>query len=610
MADPDATLGDFPTYASLTQTDGWATTAAPVDIRMQGDDVDLASHRYVESALLGAGGMGKVMLARDDRIGRDVAVKELHAKRAMTGEEQARFLREARVQGQLEHPSIVPVYDIDRRTDGTMFFTMRRVVGKTLHATLDELRRGAPGARTQHELLTAFATVCLAIDYAHSRGVIHRDLKPANIMLGDFGEVYVLDWGLARLVNDSPMSEDRAQRLSIPGELMGTPLYMAPEQMADPEVGPGADVFSLGAILFELLALRPLRDPIAPFVPADARPSVRTPDRVIAPELETICVTATAADPTDRYASARALQEAVNRYLEGDRDRELRHTRATTHAREARAALTRAEQSDADYETERGNAMREIARALAFDPTNRDHVAMLGEIFEKPPRVVPPEVQQQLRDEADRTVHQYAKVAGPTMMSWFLFLPFVLAIGVHDWSRLWWIAGPVLVSGLIGFYALARNALGPTMQLVTLLSIMLALTSATWMYGPVIITPMLITSATIVVQAFPARTMRRVAVITGIGLMTTLVVLELAGAMSSYTFDGGRMQVLPQLMELPRTGTLLFLLVVHLSALIVPCMFIAQLRRDLSLAQQRQLLHSWHFRRLGDQLMGTGQRGS
>jgi serine/threonine-protein kinase len=605
MTDSPATVVDFPTYASLTQTTGWGSTAAPVDGRMQGAEIDLDRSRYVEGALLGAGGMGKVVLARDERIGRDVAVKELHTKRALTHEEHARFLREARVQGQLEHPSIVPVYDIDRRPDGTIFFTMRRVVGKTLHAIIDDVRRGVPGARTQHDLLTAFATVCLAIDYAHSRGVIHRDLKPANLMLGDFGEVYVLDWGLARLVNDSPITDDPIPRLSIPGELMGTPMYMAPEQMADPEVGQSADVYSLGAILFELLALIPLRDPSAPFVPADARPSLRTPDRAVAPELEEICVTATADDPADRYPSSRALHEAVIRYLEGDRDRELRAARAATHARVARTALTRADEPGADYEAERDIAMLETVHALAYDPSNVELVAMLGEILEKPPRVVPPEVQQKLRDESIRTIRSFARYTGPTMASWFLFIPPLALIGFHDYSLLWLILIPVILATAAGFYTAYKKSYTPFAQLSTAVIVMIALASVTWIYGPLIITPVMIGSAAIVIQAYPSRTLRRVAVVLAVVIITTLVMLELSGVLSSYAFEDGRWIVLPQLVELPRTGTLLLLLVVHISTLVLPCMFIALLRRDLSVAQQHQLVQAWHFRRLGDQLMRT-----
>jgi hypothetical protein len=251
----DSTLQTFPSYADLLQTKAWARQAEPVraDPSDAVERVELSqSSRYTEGAELGSGGMGKVVLARDGRIGRDVAVKVLPPERELEPHERARFLREAQVQGQLEHPSIVPVYDIDRRADGTTFFTMRRVLGRTLAAIIDDLRKGTPAAKaryTQRELLTAFATVCLTIDYAHSRGVVHRDLKPANIMLGDFGEVYVLDWGLARLVDEKGESKDRPQeRLSMPGAFMGTPMYMAPEQMADPDVGPTADVYLLARL--------------------------------------------------------------------------------------------------------------------------------------------------------------------------------------------------------------------------------------------------------------------------------------------------------------------------------------------------------------------------
>src|SRR5688572_9255486 len=162
----EPTLPSFPTYAQLTQTQGWANTSPAIAV----PTASVSGARYTEGAVLGVGGMGKVVLARDARIGRDVAVKVLHGERELSADERARFLREAQVQGQLEHPSIVPVYDIDQRSDGSTFFTMRRVIGRTLHAIIDDLKAENPEARTrytQRELLQAFATVCLTIDYAH-----------------------------------------------------------------------------------------------------------------------------------------------------------------------------------------------------------------------------------------------------------------------------------------------------------------------------------------------------------------------------------------------------------------------------------------------------------
>src|SRR5262249_22037826 len=146
---------------------------------------------------------------------------------------QRRFLREVRVQGQLEHPSIVPVYDLGITSDGGLFFTMRRVRGKTLGDVLEAHARNglaSVGNHSRRKLLDAFVRVCLAVDYAHARGVIHRDLKPNNIMLGDFGEVYLLDWGVARLMTDrataAPVVVPHAELVGQ-GSLVGTPGYMS-----------------------------------------------------------------------------------------------------------------------------------------------------------------------------------------------------------------------------------------------------------------------------------------------------------------------------------------------------------------------------------------------
>jgi serine/threonine-protein kinase len=373
--------------------------------------------------------------------------------------------------------------------------------------------------------------------------------------------------------------------------------------MADPEVSKAADIFSLGAILFEILTLVPLRDPKAPFVPADARPTSRAPSRGVAPELDVICVKATADEPADRYASARALQEAVSRFLEGDRDRELRKGRAAAHARAAREALGQAESQGADYEAARGVAMRELTRALAFDASNRDAVAMLGEILAKPPRTVPDEVRKQIDADSIRTSRAFARYIGPTMASWFLFLPPLLAIGIHDWHVLPLIVVPVFLAMILGFWQASHRIWSTTSQITTLIVVMIALSSVTFLYGPLVVTPAMISSAAVVVQAFPVKALRRTALVSALVLMTLLVVLELTGVTSVYAFAGGHWSVLPQLVELPRVGTLLIMLAIHMGTMILPSMFISQLRGDLARAQQNQLLQAWHFRRLGDQLM-------
>src|SRR5262249_27740658 len=153
---------------------------------------------------LAAGGMGEILLAKDTRIARRVAVKVLKTDLRTNAEFRSRFLQEARLQGQLEHPAIVPVHDLGERPDGDLFFSMKCVRGGTLLEAINAVRRGEQTASiSRRRLLSAFSRVCLAVDFAHSRGVVHRDIKPGNIMLGDFGEVYVLDWGIAKLV-DAP----------------------------------------------------------------------------------------------------------------------------------------------------------------------------------------------------------------------------------------------------------------------------------------------------------------------------------------------------------------------------------------------------------------------
>ena len=602
----------FPTYAELTQTQGWAGGApqpiAPADAALDAGD---SGARYTEQAVIGVGGMGQILLARDARIGRDVAVKQLRPGRDLTREERSRFLREAQVQGQLEHPSIVPVYDIDRRPDGTTFFTMRRVLGRTLHDILEDLRQVAPEAvarHTQRELLQAFATVCLAVDYAHSRGVIHRDLKPANIMLGDFGEVYVLDWGVARLIEPHVEGEPRP-RLSMPGTALGTPAYMAPEQLGDPNVDAAADVFALGAVLFELLTLRRLRTTGHVLAPVDARCSVRAPERPVALELELLCVRATQHRPEERFPSARALQEALARYLEGDRELEQRRVLAADHAARARAALQRAAGPGADQARESGVAIRELARALALEPTNQEHVAMFAEVMGAPPRATPPEVRERIEAQQEDVLRVGVRYSIGAALSWYLFLPLILLLGVRRLDYTACIAIPIGLTAVLGFMAMRRQPMPRLYMYAGLVAMLLAVTALTRLMGPLIFVPTILAAWTIVTQTNPDRFMRRFALVAGLTVLLAPLGLELIGILpSSYACEGGALVVLPQMTELPRFGTFLFVAVANVGAVLLPAAFVAQLRAELSRAQERELIQAWQFRRLPEELMRASPR--
>ena len=354
--------------------------------------------RYQLGAAIGAGGMGEVMLASDRRIGRDVAIKRTRV--VPSPELAARFLREAQIQGRLDHPAVVPVYDLGVDDDGRPYFVMKRLAGTSLEAVLAARGDDGPHAAwSRRRLLAAFVEVCLAIEFAHTRGVVHRDLKPANIMLGDFGEVYVLDWGVARVVRDDADDGGGAEIVSLDGvgtadtragAVLGTPGFMAPEQARGEPVTPRSDVYALGATLFELLAGQAFARGRLDASDVDAVPSRRGAD--VPPELDAICARALAPDPGARYGSARALADEVQGYLDGDRDLERRRELARGHLARARAALAEADGADA-----RARAMRGAGQALALDPASTEAAGLVSRLMLEPPAVTPPEVVAELR---------------------------------------------------------------------------------------------------------------------------------------------------------------------------------------------------------------------
>ncbi|HKT47566.1 MAG TPA: serine/threonine-protein kinase [Candidatus Acidoferrales bacterium] len=280
---------------------------------------DLSGTRYRLLEQVARGGMGVVYAAEDENLQRRVALKVLEVP-GSTSELANRLMREARVLALLEHPGIVPVHDVGTLADGRVFYTMKFVEGRRL----DQHLLSVPSIPDR---LRLFLRICDAVAFAHARGVLHRDLKPANIMVGAFGEVLVMDWGLAKILHASHITaatpsadpaitvfepqparsaESASTQISVVtghGTVMGTPGYMSPEQ-ARGEVetlDARSDIFSLGALLRFILTEK---------LPAQPAPRLEK-------SLEAICAKASAPDPASRYPAVQDLAQDVSRYLDG-----------------------------------------------------------------------------------------------------------------------------------------------------------------------------------------------------------------------------------------------------------------------------------------------------
>lgn len=288
----------------------------------------LATTRYQTRTKLGEGGMGVVFRAWDGDLMRDVAIKQLRVGRSEQPEHLRQFLWEARVTAHLDHPNIVPIHELGLAADDQLYFSMKFVAGRSLEEVLEDLRKGEEASTqrlTQPRRLRLFLQLCQAIEFAHTRGVLHRDLKPANVMLGEHGEVQVMDWGIA-----VPLPSDAGNHLAElvpdgvehdPEKLSGTPLYMSPEQARGEALDSRSDVYTLGVILYELVTLRQpyavdslpgliLKVSEADYHPLDGSSDTTTSLRAVIHKAMTL-------EPVERYTSVAALAEDVEAVLDG-----------------------------------------------------------------------------------------------------------------------------------------------------------------------------------------------------------------------------------------------------------------------------------------------------
>ena len=294
----------------------------PEEIKVEG--IPTPAHLRVFEEL-GRGGMGRIHPATDRNLLRHVALKRLDRKFSREAFYRDGFIAEAQITGQLEHPNIVPVHELSVDPSGTPYFTMKLVQGKSLERWLRDPDRLPGTSERLIEGVEILVKVCDAISYAHDRGVVHRDLKPDNIMVAGFGQVYVMDWGLARLTRTRPASGEFAQ-MEAPGPA-GTPEYMAPEQArGNPaKMDERTDVFGIGAVLYEVVSGKrpwgPARDQeeiIERAKDGSVVPIDRATQGIAIPKhIRAIVERATRSDPAERYQTVLALRQDLTAFLRG-----------------------------------------------------------------------------------------------------------------------------------------------------------------------------------------------------------------------------------------------------------------------------------------------------
>jgi serine/threonine protein kinase len=581
------------------------------------------AQRYQPLETIGEGGMGEVRLCADRRVGRQIAMKVLRKDHASRADLRGRFFREVRAQGQLEHPSIVPVYDVGTDETGALFFTMKRVRGQTLQQIRKALRRGDEAALRQHSLhrlLTAFGSACLAVDFAHARGFLHCDLKPANVMLGDFGEVYVLDWGLAKL----PQAQETAGVPTAPAPsaapsappgpeapsgatpvVSGTAGYMAPEQVRGEALDARSDVYALGAILYELLTLEPMHTGKDAQALCEStlrgvaiRPTARAPGRPIDPELEAICLRACALDPKGRYASARALYDDLQRFLEGDRDLERRRVLSREHDRKAREAADAALVGNADGPAHRSRAMREVGRALAFDPDNAAALRTLVRMLTEPPGELPPEALDDMRS-AERNMQRIrARAGGFAFLTWLFFIPAFVMQGINDMPLFVGATAAWMTASAICFHVARHptpDGLAPV-YLTAAASVAIGFSSV--LMGPYILVPGFAAVFALGFTLSTDRARRYVPMVLACLAIALPMILSWLGVIKPwYEVDSGHICLVTHMMRI-HPMSMQLLLPGNLVVVVMACYFGLRFRDSLTDMQKRLHLYTWQLKQL------------
>jgi serine/threonine-protein kinase len=504
--------------------------------------------------------MGDVVSATDHHLGREVAIKR---PRMRSAQQLERFEREARIQARLDHPSIVPVHELGRDAGGVPYFVMKKLAGRTMRKAMKD--RCEPPTR----LLRAFVDVCLAVELAHVRGVVHRDLKPENIVLGDFGEVYLIDWGVAKVLGENDSFDDILAHASHTGTglVVGTPQYMSPEQARDStSVDARSDIYSLGLILRELLG------PTAP------------------PELAELVKAATVREPADRLPSARLLGERIECYLDGDRDVSLRRRLATEHLERARDAFTRESRPD---------AIQAASCALALDPTLPGAAELVGRLMLEPPRETPPEVVRAMRTDDIAWIRaQDRGVLRTNLVGTLVAVPLLLAMHAPLGAiayLLYAIANVIVIRRTLAI----PDAIAPAWLVIAMNGIGLALISH--MFSAALVAPSLAALIAITLGASPlvatrARTLALGATLVA-GVVFPLVLEQLGVIQSSIEVTRGGIEIhAPVVMS---AWLLTPAIVLYVASTVATALMIGRASRVQEVAARERLhLQAWQLRHL------------
>jgi serine/threonine protein kinase len=555
----------------------------------------LLETRYEVLETLGRGGMGEVVSARDRVLGREIAIKRM-IETAPSASEVNRFLREARIQGWLDHPAIPPLHELALDPSGQPYFVMKKLVGTTLADVLEAIARGdAEIARKfpRERLLRAFTEVCLAVEFAHTRGVLHRDIKPANIMLGEFGEVFVLDWGVAKLVGVATEIVTSIGEATLhgaetmAGAVVGTPSFMAPEQRAgSSELDGRADVYSLGRVLHTIL--RP-----SLLLETELRPSPSPP-----PELEEVARVATAVDRDQRIATPRELADRVQKYLDGDRDLAARRRLAADHLERAKRALAAT--------TDDGrSAMQEAGRALALDPSLPGAAELVGRLMLEPPAETPPEVAASLAADAARSQMEQARRGRIAALWCAAFLPGMWFAGVSDPT--FYIVIALAVGAFVALtsygarHPLAATGLpGRAVLTVVVLAVMLATLAR--LTSPFLIVPSIAALGITVLLGAPAYRNSKIVTLVLVAFIGAFIVpaaLEVLGLVGrTFTLDEHALTIFIQASAPRIVGVWVALIACCVASVVVSA--VATLRRARSEEHGQRLLHlqAWRLRQL------------